>query len=964
MENSEITFNEHGFIISGKHLLLISGEMHYMRIPPELYHDRMVKLKVAGLNAVATYVAWNYHEPREGVWNEEAQRKLISFIETAKKLGLFVILRIGPYICSEWDGGGFPGWVLARCYPRRPDDSEYLKLTKEWYSRIIKLIKGFMFPNGPVIALQVENEYWWGDREYILALYNMLKDLGVKIPIITNENIACRNTGVIDSIDLYPDPWDFKTPLERLEELKKDEKGKPCIVMELGGGWFTSRFGRLPTDRGSFPPEWTERLLKILVAKGASIINIYMFHGGTNPVGYTGKGIITSYDYEAAIREWGGLSQRYYKIKRALNVIRTFERTLLLGKREDINITDEEVKATLISDNENKLLLIWNTSAHRKAILIDVGSIVLEPYDVRLIPYDVSIGNIRLKSNCEVVYKYSSNDYDIVILHTKAGNTVRIRLKGITSLIHSDVNVLFKKGEVVVEDIFTGELSVIRGKAKDKDFLIYICSEDMSERLFLINDNIIVLGPCFAYGKVEGKEVNVDVLINKDACIRILPLIREPSFVKIEDGEYSYDPTRCILIIHLRRKKLPKLSITFSEWNVRELDLEELTGRGGRIPAETRLEEAGFTDNGLYIFSCNFNVPHVWGRDILITNVVDEADLIINGTYIGRIVGSLRMPASDYIKLGRNKVVALLECVGRSVRELKILNGIGGLYLIAREDIPIKKVRLMQTNVIEISRLREVPKEAEEGYDDSEWDESIIPIVKDIKLRGKTAIWIRTSIDMSIEEKVKGVLLEIKGEGDFWIYVNGKFVRHIQLGCVRGYDYTVAHVDISEYIRNGKNVIAIYAERWWHWSEKLRIEALKLIKYLAKVDEWLVRPIDLVDIAIYGVEKQCKIPDLLKRSLIRLYECKVTIKGIKGNLIPIKLKIDGFSGKGILFFNRRPIGRYSTDSPQREFYIPEPLIKEDNVLHILHIGNDPFLTHIEIEPYQVLDMKKLSLSLD
>ncbi len=96
-------------MIDGKRVWLVSGSIHYFRVPAELWRDRLLKAKRAGLNCITTYVPWNYHEPIEGVWNFEGDRDVAQFVRLADELGLYVILRPGPYICAEWDFGGLPG---------------------------------------------------------------------------------------------------------------------------------------------------------------------------------------------------------------------------------------------------------------------------------------------------------------------------------------------------------------------------------------------------------------------------------------------------------------------------------------------------------------------------------------------------------------------------------------------------------------------------------------------------------------------------------------------------------------------------------------------------------------------------------------------------------------------------------------------------------------------------------------
>ena len=133
--------------------------MHYFRIPQEYWEDRLLKLRAAGLNTVETYVPWNFHEPKKGQFNFEGMLDIVKFVETAQKLGLYVIVRPGPYICAEWDFGGLPAWLLKdknirlRCW-----DKTYIKAVKDFFSVLIPKLVPYLETNGgKIIAMQVEN---------------------------------------------------------------------------------------------------------------------------------------------------------------------------------------------------------------------------------------------------------------------------------------------------------------------------------------------------------------------------------------------------------------------------------------------------------------------------------------------------------------------------------------------------------------------------------------------------------------------------------------------------------------------------------------------------------------------------------------------------------------------------------------------------------------------------------------
>ena len=111
---ASVTHDDRCFLVDGKPIWLVSGSVHYFRTPAGQWRDRLLKAKRGGLNCISTYIAWNFHEPREGQWELSGDHDVVSFVKLAGELGLYVILRPGPYICSEWDFGGLPGWLTTK----------------------------------------------------------------------------------------------------------------------------------------------------------------------------------------------------------------------------------------------------------------------------------------------------------------------------------------------------------------------------------------------------------------------------------------------------------------------------------------------------------------------------------------------------------------------------------------------------------------------------------------------------------------------------------------------------------------------------------------------------------------------------------------------------------------------------------------------------------------------------------
>ena len=149
------------FYRDGKVIPIISGEMHYPRIPHQYWRHRLKMLNAMGLNTVATYVFWNAHEPEPGKWNFERDYNLAEYIKIAGEEGLMVILRPGPYVCAEWEFGGYPWWLQnIEGMEIRRDNPEFLKRTKLYIDRLYQEVAPLLMTNGgPIIMVQAENEF-------------------------------------------------------------------------------------------------------------------------------------------------------------------------------------------------------------------------------------------------------------------------------------------------------------------------------------------------------------------------------------------------------------------------------------------------------------------------------------------------------------------------------------------------------------------------------------------------------------------------------------------------------------------------------------------------------------------------------------------------------------------------------------------------------------------------------------
>ena len=172
-----IRYDAHCFTINGRDAFVFSGAFHYPRCPRALWRDRLVKFRRAGFNTIETYVFWNYHEPEEG---RSDLSEFEAFVKLVKEMGFWMIARPGPYVCAEWDAGGFPHWVVAKRFPLRSNHPQSIETSQHWFSQVLPVIqRSQATTGGPIIMVQIENEYDYAKlpdpekKEYVRALARM-----------------------------------------------------------------------------------------------------------------------------------------------------------------------------------------------------------------------------------------------------------------------------------------------------------------------------------------------------------------------------------------------------------------------------------------------------------------------------------------------------------------------------------------------------------------------------------------------------------------------------------------------------------------------------------------------------------------------------------------------------------------------------------------------------------------------
>lgn len=317
----DFRIGEADFLLDDEPVRIISGSLHYFRVHPDDWADRIEKARLMGLNTIETYVPWNAHSPRRGEFRTDGMLDLARFLRLVGESGMHAIVRPGPFICAEWDRGGLPTWLFAD--PEvgvRRHEKRFLEMVEEYLGAVLAIVAPLQVDRGgPVVLVQVENEYgaFGDDRAYLEAVADIIRRAGITVPLVTVDQPVDHmlEAGGLDGV-LRTASFGSRSA-ERLRKLRAHQPTGPLMCMEFWDGWFDQWGGHHHTTS----VEQAAEELDTLLAAGASV-NVYMFHGGTSfglTSGANDKGTyrptVTSYDYDAPLDEAGDPAPKYFAFR-------------------------------------------------------------------------------------------------------------------------------------------------------------------------------------------------------------------------------------------------------------------------------------------------------------------------------------------------------------------------------------------------------------------------------------------------------------------------------------------------------------------------------------------------------------------------------------------------------------------------------------------------------------------------
>ncbi|GGI27565.1 hypothetical protein GCM10008119_28290 [Pedobacter mendelii] len=427
-------FDSKGFLINQKRTFIVSAGMEYARVPHQLWRERLLQLKRGGFNCIEIYTIWNYHEPLEGKFEFDGDQNLDQFLALVKELGLYSIVRVGPYYCAEWDQGGYPTWLRFKPGLRvREDNAEFEKYVDRFFDRLLPIvIKHQITKGGSVILIQLENEHpkGWGTdmpNDYFKHLQSKSLAMGMEVPYFFSGLHHATDPAGNGKLDdpKRPNPW-FST--------------------EFWSVWY-SQYGAKPTDA----PLYDRRTWKI-IAHGGNGYNFYMAHGGSN-FGYTNNDEdAASYDYGAAVGQAGDLRPLYFTFKRAGYFARSFQE--ILENSTDASAAYQYLKKdTTLQISARKSdagTLIFLDNPAEKQLIKTITVKGLPPFTINLLPGEIHpiVHQFKLNDKVELNWGLSrifgvvkQQNTTTILVEANAGDPIYLNLiTTLKAIVKSTVN--------------------------------------------------------------------------------------------------------------------------------------------------------------------------------------------------------------------------------------------------------------------------------------------------------------------------------------------------------------------------------------------------------------------------------------------------------------------------------------------------------------------------------------------
>jgi Glycosyl hydrolases family 35/Beta-galactosidase, domain 2 len=863
-----IRYDASCFSIQNQDLLIYSAAFHYPRCPQPLWRDRLAKLKLAGYNTIETYIFWNYHEPVEGRAN---LGEFEAFAALVKEMGFWLIARPGPYVCAEWDAGGFPHWVIAKRFPLRTNHPESLRTSEHWFNQVLPVIQRHQITRGgPVIMVQLENEYDYSPpipeaekKAYLSALAQMAWTQAIDVPLITcwtkeaRENSEYAMSQIMDTCNFYPRWKILEQVPPALEKLRKEEPASPLGITELQGGWFSKLGGKLSVEQEGVDGAQYNLLVKTAIEQGVTYFNTYMAFGGTN-FDWAAKNLTTTYDYAAPLREPGGLWEKFYSARGIGATLGALGAVVARAKRTEsgVECSNPNVGVTLRENgNSGALFLRENIGAeqHFKASLPDPnsptrrviripreGELTLGAHEMKMIPVQLAIPGGALRySTAEMLASGKSQERQFLILYDEPGRLVELGL-ATRDEPHIEGDTLYQYWDPEFESVVAGMR--VEKTAKlfmlNNHLMILLLTRELALKTWTAEfPEKIIPGPFVPKGE---KETPISVPFISDAAMigetgfqkftlraslfyrpgehdltMLLPPVPEKCRVDGVPADFSYDRHWHTAQMHITTPAIPGGELALNDLTTWTERFEP--GLGTWTPGSLRpLEESGPIPYGYVKYRAEFSASDLSGKLFINAFADDGKKVFLNGKPVPEASVAktqVEFSLAGYAKAGTNTLEIAYELFGspNGGEKLGELKGIESARFGADAQ---------SSTAIDSWQVQRFPapmrgRELDPQFPVRGWKPTSLAPVSPGGELVPAFIWCRA--EFSVESPPAGWQLTWKllfeAERDGLLYLNGKFVgRYVTAGPQKEFYLPEPYLNFDPKARNDLTVVLAYSE--------------------------------------------------------------------------------------------------------------------------------------------------------
>jgi Glycosyl hydrolases family 35 len=903
------------FTVGGQPVFLASAEMHYTRIPHQLWRDRILRAKRAGMNCVATYVHWNVHERQEGVFDFQGDADIERYIDLCQELGMYFFARVGPFVSGEWEAGGYPGWLLGKAGTEVRTANEATRpYIRRWFEQLIpRIARRQVTRGGPVILVQMENEYPYVNRaegeEYLGFLIQIVRELGIEVPVSDCNGLDLKI------------PSSFKTlnglNISNIRRHRKEYPGDPIFLSEFYPGWLEC-WG-WPNLAG-FPPMLVTYQQALWVLAEGAMFNYYVFHGGTHFEHWAARTaksddafIMTRYYSEAPLAEGGTLSERYFAAKSGGVIAANFH---------DFFATAEPVAAPLAISGPVRASALRSPRGVMQFILPQHAVSAGESYrnDGRppflsmvenrpLAELNQQPGALRLPSG-RVVSLAEGSAYPIM---TPVGLTVDTHCR----IDYSNATVFGLAGTSARRTLLlrgeAGRSGIISVNGREVEFVfpvnepsetragaitILALPRELADRTWFAEDSVLI-GPAFVGDQRDGAhECSVDGSTSRVVVIT-------PSG---ERASHAIETT-----------PVPLGLVRLACWSAHPLP--ELAGGGEwrNIAVPKPAEELG-VPYGYTWYRSTVRSEAARKTSMYAPNAADRIHAFRGGKRValfGVGPGATRDPFEVELARGDNEFIFLCDNMGRSGEGKKAsdFKGIFGDVYIDVAELPLGGGELLP--------LSEPP--IKPGWEFSTF-QAFPPTEPSRFFRMRFRV---PRID------ARGAVLSLRWVPQYaWIHANGRLVgEHLgDLSLIGGF---CASTWTLEPFLNGRELeldIAFFGEPMRDTSSQLRLFTYSKDSALTN---WRFKGWERPDAT--GAAGDTPV----------VWQCEFPLPALPG---PLFWVYEGLT-KGHAWLNEHSLGNYWDLGPQRSLYMPEPWFSERNQLTVVEeTGKRPDGTYIVRDP--------------